>query len=163
MIRFLAASVCAAALIGVGSGCGTESQHAGQEPRADSTTVAGLSRALSALSGTYGRVTSTSETTVSTMSEWRESEPGNTSGYTRHSAPDDSTVYAVVVTGHFKAFGPMRATGEEAEATYDNGHIVFDEAGHLLNVRLWSSSTPVAGLANAAAAWSAFGSAFDDR
>ena len=162
VIRFLAAGVCAAALIAVGSGCDTNSQSVHQVPPEKPRTVAGLTSALSHLH-MYGPVTSVSGATESTMGKWRESEPGNTSGYARNSPPDASTVYAVVVSGRFKVNGPMRANGEEAEATFDQGRIVFDEAGNLLNVRLWSSSTPVAELANAASARSPFGSAFDNR
>jgi hypothetical protein len=165
MTRLLAATACAAALIGLAAGCGEQPLSVDRERAADATTVApaALARALSTFSGEYGRVTEVSEATASTMGRWRRSEPGNTSGYGRDAHPDDAAVHAAVVSGDFEVAGPMQASGEEARAAYDRGRIVFDEAGDLLNVRMWSSSRPVAAALGSAAASSPFGSAFDDR
>jgi hypothetical protein len=165
MARLLAAAACAAALIGLAADCGEQPLSVDRERAADATTVApaALARALSTFSGEYGRVTDVSEATASTMGRWRRSEPGNTSGYGRDAHPDDAAVHAAVVSGDFEVAGPMQASGEEARAAYDRGRIVFDEAGDLLNVRMWSSSSPVAAALGSAAASSPFGSAFDDR
>lgn len=96
-----------------------------------------LSWALGQFAGEYGEVARVYGQASSTMAEWREVEPSNTSGL--EVAPRESTelVYAVFVLGDFLVVGPIRAGSPQPKHSYTAGRIVFDSGGDALNVQLW--------------------------
>ncbi len=81
-----------------------------------------------------------------TMADWRSAEPNNTSGIAV--GPDEATedIYVLFVKGSFIVQGPAvppegpLAGVSPSPVTWDEGRIVFDEDGTMLNVRLWDSA-----------------------
>jgi hypothetical protein len=108
----------------------------------------------------YGDVADVYASGASTLGSWMATEPNNTSGLGGGSTSDETMpLYAAFVQGDFTVSGPIGPKGP-IEASYDEGRIVFDANGKILNIRMWSSKThPNAPFSNGEPA---FDSAFDD-
>lgn len=90
--------------------------------------------ALSEVVASYGAIDSVSDYASTTLANFVELEPNNARSLT---GGDSTTrIYAVMIQGDFKVHGPMTPTGSSV-THYDNGRVITDDSGRVLNVALW--------------------------
>lgn len=111
--------------------------------------------AIQGFEGEYGKVSTIYGEDTSTLGAWAEAEPNNTSGLDTSDPNSDSMVVALFITGDFTVTGPYSfKLGGPVIREFSAGRIVFDDAGKLRNIQLWSEAKP---------STPALGSDFDDK
>jgi hypothetical protein len=103
--------------------------------------------AIARFEARYGKVSETYVEVTTTMADWREAEPNNTLGYAVGDDETAQTIHVYFVKGSFTADGPVWAPTEGSTANesasplvWDEGRIIFNDEGHILNIRLWDST-----------------------
>ena len=121
------------------TGCGTRTaafpRSTGSAPR--SAQDVALADFLSHFQGEVSEVYASATTT---LADWRKVEPGNTSGISGEPGEEDKTLFVVFLKGPFTRLDPGNLMGSESPVAYDEARLIFDDAGTLLNTRVWVSA-----------------------
>jgi hypothetical protein len=98
-------------------------------------------QALAEVEGEYGKVLSVYAEDDATQADWRKAEPNNTSGLVIEAEEDTKPVHFVFITGDFFANGPACSVCDgPVGRSFDEGRIVYDDSGQILNLMLWLST-----------------------
>ena len=90
--------------------------------------------ALAYVEARFGSVEGTYASGSTTFGEWHLVEPGNSSGLALDKA---AAIYALFLNGSFQMQGGPGLTSDP----FDEGRVVFDDHGTVLNFRVWVAAT----------------------
>jgi hypothetical protein len=109
-------------------------------PSSRSIPIDAWTKAVTGFQGEYGKVEAIYAEAATTLAEWKTSEPNNGLSLAGLKGGETQPIYAMFVTGSFAVIGPAPHPARLSDAGFDQGRLVFDETGEVLNVILWRAA-----------------------